>query len=50
MDCGGDKYKGGGLNDKSFIIILLVEDDRGIYLCIVKNLVGLEIKNFEFGK
>lgn len=50
MDCKGDKYEGGGLNDKSFIIILLVEDDSGIYLCIVRNVVGLEIKNFKFGK
>lgn len=49
MDCEGDKYKGGGLNDKSFIIILLVEDDSGIYLCIMRNVVGLEINDVIFG-
>lgn len=50
LDCGGDKYKGGGLNDKSFTITSPAEDNRGTYSCTVRNPVGSETKNFEFGK
>lgn len=34
------KYSGGELYDIYFIIILLILEDRGLYFCIVKNVVG----------
>lgn len=33
------KFEGGGLNESYFIIILLIIEDRGIYFCIVINVV-----------
>lgn len=50
LDCEGDKYEGGGLNDKSFTITSPAEDDSGTYSCTVRNAVGSETKNFKFGK
>lgn len=44
-----EKYVGGGLNDGFMIIMLLVKIDRGIYLCIVINVVGLVLKNVLLG-
>lgn len=44
-----DKYVGGGLNDGFIIIKLLIEVDKGIYLCRVINVVGLELKNVMLG-
>lgn len=43
------KYCGGGLNDSVFILILLSNKDRGIYLCIVINVVGFVLKYLKFG-
>lgn len=43
------KYCGGGLSDSVFIIILLSNKDRGIYLCIVINVVGFVLKYLKFG-
>lgn len=44
-----EKYVGGVLNDGFIIILLLIEEDRGIYLCIVINVVGLVLKNVMLG-
>lgn len=34
------KYEGGKLNDRYFMIILLIIEDRGNYFCVVENVVG----------
>lgn len=49
LDCEGDKYKGGGLNDKSFTITSPVEDDSGTYSCTMRNAVGPETNDVTFG-
>lgn len=41
IDLNIDKYVGGSLKDDFFIIILFIEEDGGMYLCIVINLVGV---------
>lgn len=49
LDKKSGKYIGGSLNDNCFIIILLIEEDRGKYLCIIINVVGLVLKEVIFG-
>lgn len=43
------KYVGGGLNNGFIIIKLLIKVDRGIYFCIVINVVDLVLKNIILG-
>lgn len=43
------KYNGGGLKDSYLIIILLIIEDRGIYKCMVKNVVGIEYWEVKIG-
>lgn len=49
LDLNNEKYLGGKLNDIIFIIWLLVNEDRGIYLCIVENVVGFILWDIKFG-
>lgn len=49
MDRKSEKYIGGSLNENYFIIILFIDEDRGIYLCIIFNVVGLVLKVVIFG-
>lgn len=49
LNLENNRYFGGCLNDKYFIIILLILDGKGIYLCIVINVVGFVLKDFMFG-
>lgn len=49
LDLNNEKYLGGKLNDIIFIIRLLVNEDRGIYLCIVENVVGFILWDIKFG-
>lgn len=44
------KFIGGGFYDSCFIINLFFEVDKGIYFCIVMNVVGFKIKFIVFGK
>lgn len=44
-----EKYVGGGLDDIYFIVIFLIKEDRGIYLCIIMNVVGFVLKVVELG-
>lgn len=43
------KYVGGGLKDGFIIIMFLIIVDRGIYLCIVINVVGFVLKSLKLG-
>lgn len=43
------KYVGGGLKDGFIIIMLLIEVDRGIYICIVINVVGFVLRSVILG-
>lgn len=49
LDLEKMKYDGGGLNDSFVIIMLFNKGDKGNYLCIMKNVVGIVIKNVIFG-
>lgn len=49
MDRKSEKYIGGSLNENCLIIILFIDDDRGKYLCIIINVVGLVLKVVIFG-
>lgn len=45
----GDKYCGGEKVDSCFIILMVGEDDMGLYICIVWNVVGFVLKNIKLG-
>lgn len=49
FDFGNEKYVGGGLKDGFIIIMFLIIVDRGIYLCIVINVVGFVFKKVILG-
>lgn len=44
-----NKYCGGGLVDDCFIILRLGEDVKGLYICIVYNVVGFVLKSIKLG-
>lgn len=49
IDKRNRKYNGGNLKDSYFMISLLFLEDRGIYLCVVINVVGIIKMDVFFG-
>lgn len=49
MDINVGRYVGGSINDSSFIIRLLIEEDKGKYFCEIVNVVGFVLKDVMLG-
>lgn len=49
MNLKSERYIGGSLNEKYLIVKMLIKDDKGNYLCIVINVVGVLLWEVVFG-
>lgn len=45
-----DKYCNGEIEDNFIIILRLSEGDKGLYICIILNVVGFVLKSIRLGK